>query len=63
MLLAMIAGGIVMGAEFLGGAVSDQLSEAALWFGDDGIVDCGNDGGGDGTGGDGGTGEGGANTC
>ena len=65
MLLAMISGGIIVGLEFLGGAVSDQLSEAALWFGDDGLVgdDCGNDGGGDGTGGEGGTGEGGANTC
>ncbi len=60
MLLAMISGGIVMGVEFLGGAVSDQMSEAATWFGDDG---CGNDGSGDGTGGDGGSGQGGDNTC
>ena len=60
LLLAMIAGGIVMGADLLGGAVSNQLSETALWFGDGG---CGNDGGGDGTGGTDGTGQGGANTC
>ena len=60
LLLAMIAGGIVMGADLLGGAVSNQLSETALWFGDDG---CGNDGGGDGTGGDDGSGQGGENTC
>ncbi len=63
MLLAMISGGIVMGAEFLSGAVSDQMSEAAALFGDDGIVDCGNDGTGDGTGGDDGSGQGGTNTC
>ena len=65
MLLAMIAGGIVMGAEFLGGAVSDRMGEVAAWIGDGGLVgdDCGNDGGGGGTGGEGGTGEGGANTC
>ncbi len=60
LLLAMIAGGIIMGAELLGGAVSNELIDAAAWFGDDG---CGNDGGGDGTGGDDGSGQGGANTC
>ncbi len=65
MLLAMISGGIVMGVEFLSGAVSDQMSEAAAWFGDDGLGGdgCGNDGSGDGTGGDGGSGQGGDNTC
>ncbi len=62
MLLALISGGIVMGLEFLGGEVSDQLSEAGAWLGDDSIVDCGNDGGGDGTG-SGGSGQGGTNTC
>ncbi len=60
LLLAMVAGGIIMGAEFLSGAVSDQMSDTALWFGGDG---CGNDGSGDGTGGDGGSGQGGDNTC
>ncbi len=60
LLLAMVAGGIIMGAEFLSGAVSDQMSEVALWFTGDG---CGNEGGGDGTGGDGGSGGGGGNTC
>ena len=62
MLLAMIAGGIVVSAEILGGAVSNQMSETALWFGDGGDG-CGNDGGGDGTGGDDGSGQGGDNTC
>ena len=60
LLLAMVAGGIIMGAEFLSGAVSDQMSDTALWFGGDG---CGNSGDGDGTGGDGGSGGGGGNTC
>ena len=65
MLLAMIAGAIVMGAESLGDAVSNQLSEAAAWIGDGGLVGdgCGNDGSGDGTGSDGGSGQGGENTC
>ncbi len=70
MLLAMISGDIIMGAEFLGGAVSNEMSAAAAWFGDDGSGGdgCGNDGGGndgggDGTGGDGGSGQGGGNTC
>ena len=60
LLLAMIVGGIIMGADLLGGAVSNELIDAAAWFSDDG---CGNDGGGDGTGGDDGSGQGGANTC
>ncbi len=66
----MISGDIIMGAEFLGGAVSNGMSAAAAWFGDDGSGGdgCGNDGGGDdgggdGTGGDGGSGQGGGNTC
>ncbi len=64
-LLAMMAGGIFMSVEFLSGAVYDQMSEAAAWFGDDGLGGdgCGNDGSGDGTGGDGGSGQGGDNTC
>ena len=63
MLLAMISGGIMIGLEFLGGAVSDQMTETALWFGGDGSGGdgCGNSGGGDGTGD--GSGQGGANTC
>ncbi len=62
MLLAIISGANIMGLEFLGGEVSDQLSEAGAWLGDDRSVDCGTDGGGDGTG-SGGSGQGGANTC
>ncbi len=60
LLLAMIAGGIIMGAELLGGAVSNELIDAAALVDDD---VCTNDGAGDGTGGTGGTGQGGANTC
>ena len=36
--LAIISGGIVIGAELLGGTVSDQMSETALMFGDN-VVD------------------------
>ena len=60
MLLAMIAGGIIMGAELLSGAVSNEMTQAAGLFEDDA---CGNSGGGDGTGGDDGSGQGGENTC
>ncbi len=60
MLLAMIAGGIILGAEVLSGAVSNEMNDTAVLFDED---TCGNDGSGDGTGGDGGTGEGGGNTC
>jgi Flp pilus assembly pilin Flp len=63
MLLALISGGIIIGLTYLGGEVSDGLSEAGAWIGDDGLDGCGNDGGGDGTGGAGGSGQGGANTC
>ena len=65
LLLAMISGGIIIGLDLLSGAVSDQMSETALWFGGDGSGGdgCGNDGGGDGTGGAGGSGQGGDNTC
>ena len=58
LLLAMIGSSIIAGAEQLGDVVSNELIEAAGWFGD-----CDNDGGGDGTGGDGGSGQGGGNTC
>ena len=60
MLLAMIAGGIIMGAELLSDAVSNEMNDTAELFDED---TCGNDGSGDGTGGDGGTGGGGTNTC
>ncbi len=60
MLLAMIAGGIILGAEVLSGAASNQMNNTAALFAEDA---CGNEGSGDGTGGDGGTGEGGGNTC
>ncbi len=60
MLLAMISGGIIMGADMLSNAVSDQMTDSAALFDDDG---CDNDGGGDGTGGDDGSGQGGGNTC
>ena len=58
MLRAMIAGGIIMGAEMLSGAVSNEMTEAA------GLIDdaaCGNQGSGDGIGD--GDGQGGENTC
>ncbi len=54
LLLAMISGGIMIGLEFLSGAVSDQMSETALWFGGDGGNNCGSEGG---------AGQGGGNTC
>jgi Flp pilus assembly pilin Flp len=60
MLLAMIAGGIVMGADMLSNAVSNEMTDSAALFDDNG---CDNGGGGDGTGGDGGSGQGGGNTC
>ncbi len=56
MLLALVAGGVMMGIELLSGAVSDQMGEVALMFGDDG-------GGGDNCGNDGGAGQGSGNTC
>ena len=62
LLLSIIGGSIILGAEMLGSAVSNELVEAAGWFGADDIVECGNDGSGDGTG-DGGSGQGGTNTC
>ncbi len=57
MLLAMIAGGIMFGLELLSGAVSDQMTDTALWFGGDGDAgaeNCGNEGG---------AGQGSGNTC
>ncbi len=59
MLLAMIGGGIIMGADMLSNAVTNQFSDTAILFDGDG---CSNSGGGDGTG-DGGSGQGGDNTC
>ncbi len=63
MLLALISGGIIVGLEFLGRTVSNQLSETAVWIGGDGLGGCGNSGSGDGTGGDDGSGQGSENTC
>lgn len=60
MLLAMIAGGIIVSVDLLANAVSNEMLGAAALFDGDG---CGNSGGGDGTGGDGGSGQGGDNTC
>ncbi len=59
-LLAMITGGIIMGAEMLSAAVSNEMTDTAALFDED---TCGNDGGGSGIGGDGDTGQGGDNTC
>ena len=58
MLLAMIASGIIVGAEFLSVAVADQFSDTASCF--DGSADA-NGGQGDGTGGSGGSGQGAGN--
>ena len=55
MLLAMVASGIIVGAEFLSFAVSDQFADTASCF--DGSADA-NGGQGGGTGGDGGSGQG-----
>ena len=60
LLLAMIAGGIIMGAELLSDAVSNEMTDTAALFDED---TCGNGGGGDGTGGDQGSGQGSGNTC
>ncbi len=57
MLLAILTGGIIMGLAYLGDVVSDQLNEAALWFGDAGAA------GGDHCGNAGGAGQGSGNTC
>jgi Flp pilus assembly pilin Flp len=59
MIIALVGAGIIMAAGHLGGAVSNEMTEAAEWFDES----CGNDGGGDGTGGEGGPGQGGENTC
>ena len=58
LLLAFIGGGVIIAADTLSDAVSDQMNGTANSF-----PDCGNDGDGDGTGGAGGTGQGGGNTC
>ena len=60
LLLAFVAAGIIVAADSLSNAVSNEMEETAALFDDGG---CGNDGSGDGTGGDGGSGQGGDNTC
>ena len=60
LLLAFVAAGIIMGAEVLSDAVSNEMTDTAALFEED---TCGNNGGGNGTGGVGGTGQGGGNTC
>lgn len=63
MLLALIAGGIIMAADMLSKSVMGQFSETAGLFDVAAGDGCGNDGGGDGTGGDVGSGQGGDRTC
>ena len=58
LLLAFVAAGIIIAADQLSNAVSNEMVETAELL--DG---CSNGGGGDGTGGAGGSGQGGANTC
>ena len=60
LLLAFVAAGIIVAADSLSNAVSNEMTETAALFDED---TCGNTGSGDGTGGDGGTGQGGDNTC
>ena len=60
LLLAFVAAGIIVSADSLSNAVSNEMEETAALFDED---TCGNDGSGDGTGGDGGSGQGGDNTC
>ena len=59
LLLAFVAAGIIVAADSLSNAVSNEMEDAVALFDED---TCGNDGGGNGTGG-GGAGQGGANTC
>ncbi len=54
LLLSLIGGTIILGADMLGSAVSNELFEAALWFGDTVGNNCGSEGG---------AGSGGGNTC
>ncbi len=54
LLLAIIGSALIMGATLLGSAVSSELFEAALWFGDTVGNNCGTEGG---------AGSGGGNTC
>ena len=58
LLLAFVASGIIVSADSLSNAVSNEMTETA-----DLIDGCGNNGGGNGTGGTGGSGQGGSNTC
>jgi Flp pilus assembly pilin Flp len=57
LLLSYLAGSIALAANFLGGAVSNEITKTAS------VLPCGNNGGGNGTGGGGGPGQGGGNTC
>ncbi len=59
LLLAFVAAGIIVAADSLSNAVSNEMEDVVALLDED---TCGNDGGGDGTGG-GGAGQGGANTC
>ena len=54
LLLAMISGGIMIGLDLLSGAVSGQMTDTALWFGDAAGTNCGSEGG---------AGQGSGNTC
>ena len=58
LLLAFVASGVIVSADSLSNAVSNEMTETA-----DLIDGCGNNGGGNGTGGTGGSGQGGSNTC
>ena len=62
LLLAFVGAGILVAADSLSNAVSNEFLETVVVLDGDG-GGCGNDGGGDGTGGDGGSGQGGSNTC
>ena len=60
LLLAFVAAGIIVAADSLSNAVSNEMTDTAALI-DDGT--CGNSGTGNGTGGSGGSGQGGSNTC
>ena len=58
LLLSFVAAGVIIAADQLSQAVSNEMTEATEL-----LEGCSNGGGGDGTGGDGGSGQGGTNTC
>jgi Flp pilus assembly pilin Flp len=58
LLLSFVAAGIIISADLLSQAVSNEMIEATVL-----LEGCGNGGGGDGTGGTDGSGQGGTNTC